>query len=233
MSGAEAIVIQTADSIDDCWQRIGVQGDRSCPELAAHLHCRNCPTYARTARQLLDRPLPPGYRDEWTRFFARETTETVGEGERDTVLIFRIGEEWLALPVATCQEIAEPRPVRSLPHRRSTAVRGIVNVRGELLVCLSLAELLGVGAAGAARSEGRLAAFQRLVVIGGRGGRTAFEVDEVHGLHGYDRGELGPVPATVGRSATTAVAAMLPWNGRAVGCLDAAILLDLIDRSIA
>ena len=97
------------------------------------------------------------------------------------------------------------------------------------LVDRAITRSLGVPA----RSEGRLAAFQRLVVIGGRGGRTAFEVDEVHGLHGYDRGELGPVPATVGRSATTAVSAMLPWNGRAVGCLDAATLLDLIDRSIA
>lgn len=233
MAVADTTAMDPALGIDECWRQIGVRGDRSCPELAAHLHCRNCPTYARTARQLLDRPLPAGYREEWTRFFASEATATTGQGERDTALIFRIGDEWLALPVAICQEIAEPRPVRSLPHRRSAALRGIVNVRGELLVCLSLSELLGVGAAGAARSEGRLAAFRRLVVVGGEGGRAAFEADEVHGLHGYDRGALGPVPATVGKSAATAVTAMLPWNGHAVGCLDATILLDLVDRSIA
>ena len=29
-------------TVDDCWNRIGVSGDRSCPELQAHLHCRNC-----------------------------------------------------------------------------------------------------------------------------------------------------------------------------------------------
>jgi len=41
------------------------------------------------------------------------------------------------------------------------------------------------------------------------------------------------VPATVARSATAAVMSMLPWGERSVGCLDAAILLDLVDRSIA
>jgi chemotaxis-related protein WspD len=232
MAVADTTAMDSTASIDECWRQIGVRGDRTCPELAAHLHCRNCPTFARTARQLLDRPLPPGYREEWTRFFAGEELATAGQGERETVLIFRIGEEWLALPVGVCVEIAEPRPVRSLPHRRSAAMRGIVNVRGELLVCLSLAELLGVGAAGSSRSEGRLAVFRRLVVIGGEGGRVAFEADEVHGLHGYDPGELGPVPATIGRSAATAVTAMLRWSGRAVGCLDARTLLDLVDRSI-
>ena len=220
------------DGIDECWRRIGVRGDRSCPELTAHLHCRNCPTYARIARQLLDRPLPPGYREEWTKAFACEEAAVDGQAERDTVLILRMGEEWLALPVAICQEIAEPRPIRSLPHRRNAGMRGIVNVRGELLVCLSLAELLGIGEGGARRDRG-LTAFRRLVVIGEEGRRVAFEADEVHGLHSHDRAERGPVPATVGRSAAQAVTAMLPWNGRVVGCIDARTLLDLVDRSIA
>lgn len=232
MAVADTMAVDPAAGIDECSREIGVRGDRSCPELAAQLHCRNCPSFAQTARQLLDRPPPPGYREEWTRAFAREEVATTGQGERESALIFRVGAEWLALPVAICREIAEPRPVRSLPHRRSAALRGIVNVRGELLVCLSLAELLGIGAADAVRSEGRLAAFRRLVVVGGQSGRAAFEADEVHGLHGYGRDERGPVPATLGRAATSAVAAMLSWNGRAVGCLDAALLLALIDRSL-
>jgi len=35
-----------------CWRRIGVSGDRSCPELAQHVHCRNCPVYAGAAQRL-------------------------------------------------------------------------------------------------------------------------------------------------------------------------------------
>ncbi|WP_377839143.1 chemotaxis protein CheW [Bosea sp. UC22_33] len=223
----------TPDDIEECWREIGVSGDRSCPKLDDHLHCRNCPTHAQIARKLLDRPLPPGYRDEWTQHFAGRD-EKAPEGEEiDSVLIFRIGEEWLGLPAAICREIAEPRPVHSLPHRRSEAVRGIVNVRGELLICISLPALLGIGGASASRSAERIAIFPRLVVTGEDSRHVAFEVDEVHGLHAYRAHERGAVPATVGRSAASVVATMIPWNGRAVGCLDAGRLLDLIDRSIA
>ncbi|MCA0419115.1 MAG: chemotaxis protein CheW [Proteobacteria bacterium] len=221
------------DGIDECWREIGVSGDRTCPKLEEHLHCRNCPTHAQIARKLLDRPLPPGYREAWTQHFAK-SDEKAPEGEEiDSVLIFRIGEEWLGLPAGICREIAEPRPVHSLPHRRSEAVRGIVNVRGELLICISLSALLGLGSAAASRGTERIAVFPRLVVIGEETRRVAFEVDEVHGLHSYRTDERGAVPATVGRSAASVVEAMIPWNGRAVGCLDAVRLLSLIDRSIA
>lgn len=223
----------TTDGFEECWREIGVSGDRTCPELDEHLHCRNCPTHAQIARKLLDRPLPPGYRDTWTQHFARPD-EKAPEGEEiDSVLIFRIGEEWLGLPAAICREIAEPRPVHSLPHRRSEAVRGIVNVRGELLICVSLPALLGIGAMSSSRGAERIAVFPRLVVTGEEARHVAFEADEVHGLHAYRAHERGAVPATVGRSAASVVETMVPWNGRAVGCLDAGRLLALIDRSIA
>ena len=44
--------------VDDCWNRIGIRGDQSCPKLPEYVHCRNCPVYASAARRLLDR-LPP------------------------------------------------------------------------------------------------------------------------------------------------------------------------------
>lgn len=222
-----------SDGLEECWREIGVNGNGSCPELDEYLHCRNCPTHAEIARKLLDRPLPPGYREAWTRHFAKRDEKAPESAEIDSVLIFRIGEEWLGLPAAICREIAEPRPVHSLPHRRSEAVRGIVNVRGELLICVSLPALLGIGGASASRGAGRIAVFPRLVVTGEEAGHVAFEVDEVHGLHAYRAHEREAVPATVGRSAASIVEAMIPWEGRAVGCLDAARLLDLIDRSIA
>ena len=34
------------EHIDDCWNRIGVHGNKSCPLLAEHVHCRNCAVYA-------------------------------------------------------------------------------------------------------------------------------------------------------------------------------------------
>ena len=37
----------------DCWNRIGVRGDASCPELADCAHCRHCATYSASAARLL------------------------------------------------------------------------------------------------------------------------------------------------------------------------------------
>ena len=44
----------------------------------------------------------------------------------------------------TYEEIAERRSLHSLPHRRRGIVMGIVNIRGELLICASLGKLLGL-----------------------------------------------------------------------------------------
>ena len=210
---------------------LGGNGQPS-PELEMPRHGRDTALQAQIARRLLDRPLPPGYREEWTRLFAKPVRDDA-EQALATVLIFRLGAEWLGLPAEACQEIAEPRPIHSLPHRRSTAVRGIVNVRGELLVCVSLSELLGIDAEAAPRTGERIASFRRLVVTGAEGRRSAFEADEVHGLHSFERRSLGEAPATIGKAATSVVTGVLSWNERAVGCLDSAKLGELIDRSIA
>ncbi|MGO4670274.1 chemotaxis protein CheW [Bosea sp. 2RAB26] len=224
---------EQGQGINECWRQIGVSGDRSCPELREHLHCRNCPTHAEIARSLLDRPLPAGYSEEWAQHFARAAERPEAEGGARSVVLFRLGEEWLGLPTTTCHEIAEPRRIHSLPHRRTGAVLGIVNVRGELLICMSLPELLGINTGGQSSGGGKIAVFRRLIVIGRDERRVAFEVDEVHGMHSYGERDLIAVPATIGKSASTVILAMLSWHGRTVGCLDEAPLLAMIDRSIA
>lgn len=224
-------------AIDDCWQRIGVRGDRSCPKLEQHLHCRNCPTFEAAARDLLDRPLPPGYAEEWARHFAAD--EGHGDAAADdpagqrAVVIFRLRDEWLALSTSVFQEVAEPRPIHSLPHRRDAVVLGIVNVRGELVVCLSLADLIGVGEARQAEPTGRFKVFRRLVVIGSDGRRVAFEVDEVYGIHRHAVSDEFAVPVTIGKASSSYASAMFAWQGHTVGCLDEARVLEMIDRSIA
>ncbi|MBS9477607.1 chemotaxis protein CheW [Ancylobacter radicis] len=197
----------------------------------------NSPESARTADsaragRLLDRPLPPGYRAEWARHFAGARVQA-GEADApaDTVLIFRLGGEWLALPADLVTEITEPRRSHSLPHRRDRLVRGIVNVRGELLVKIALAELLGIEGQEPAASQGT--AFARLVVIGRADRRVAFHADEVHGLHRHGPEALRALPVTVDKNAARFASAVLDWDGRAVGRLDGAGLLDAVDRSLA
>ncbi|MCA0056597.1 MULTISPECIES: chemotaxis protein CheW [unclassified Mesorhizobium] len=219
--------------IDDCWRRIGVRGDKSCPQLEQHLHCRNCPTYRKIARRLLDRAAPSAYRGEWPDDAGRAAVVSTDDEAPQSAVLFRLGNEWLALPAGIFHEVAESRPVHSLPHRRNSAVLGIANVRGELLICLSLAELLGIDEAKEEEQGRRAKIFRRLVVVGERDKRVAFTVDEVHGLHRYRARDTLAVPATIGKTLSAATVAVLPWRERAVGCLDPGQLLTMMDRSMA
>jgi chemotaxis-related protein WspD len=130
--------------IDRCWTRVGVQGDGSCPELKVAVHCRNCPVFAAAGQQLFQREPPPEYVEERTQQLAQG--ETAAPGEHAAVVIFRLAEEWLALDVQALIEVAEPRVVQRVPHRSNRLLMGIVNIRGELLPCIALRELLGIEA---------------------------------------------------------------------------------------
>lgn len=219
--------------INDCWRRIGVRGDKSCPELEKHLHCRNCPTYKKIARGLLDRAESSDYRDERARNTGREISSTPEAVAFRTAVLFRLGEEWLALPASIFHEVAEPRSIHSLPHRRNSAVLGITNVRGELLICLSLAELLDIDGSQNGEQGRQTKSFRRLVVVGERDKRVAFMVDEIHGIYRYSENQTLTPPRSVGKAVLSAIVAVLPWQGRTVGCLDGGQLLAMVDRSIA
>ena len=84
--------------VDDCWNRIGIRGDQSCPKLPEYVHCRNCPVYASAARRLLDR-LPPQVELEGADA-AGDAAATAGEPalRRASLLVFRLHREWLGLP---------------------------------------------------------------------------------------------------------------------------------------
>src|ERR1035437_3522898 len=192
--------------INDCWNKIGVFGDTSCPELKKHIHCRNCPTYTAAATVLLDRDLPSAYLDEWRNHFSQE--RRVAELDTEAIIVFRIDDEWLALPTAVISEFVETRAIHSLPHRRNGVLLGLTNVRGELLVCVSLDKVLGI--VKETKKPRQRAAYRRLVVIRDKDGRIVFPVDEVHGIHRFHPGELTQVPATAGKATHTK--AMLPWK---------------------
>jgi chemotaxis-related protein WspD len=216
--------------IDDCWNRIGVRGDGSCPKLEQHIHCRNCSVYTGAADQLLDSDPPPRYLAEWSSHYSRPIPER--ETAVEPLFIFRLGPEWLALPVDVLREVAPGRRIHSLPHRQGGAVRGVANVRGELIPCLSLEQLLGIEAAAGDKARKEMAR-QRLLVIKDGHGALAFAVDEAQGIHRCSSRELAPVPATVARAAAAYTRAVLSWNGHSVGCLDAAMLMDALNRSLA
>jgi len=216
--------------VNDCWNRIGVRGDQSCEELPQQIHCRNCPVYAAGAADLLDGDAPAAYMADWTAHFARPKPEE----HRDTrsVVIFRIASEWLALPTPAVMEVASVLPIHSLPHRQNGSVLGLASVRGELLVCVSLAEFVGLASAPAGDRDPRGTGYQRLLVIRGEDIRVVCPVDEVHGVHRFSARALKDVPATVAKAPGTYSASLLAWRDHQVGVLDDQLLFYSLKRSL-
>jgi chemotaxis-related protein WspD len=227
---------QTA--LDDCWNRIGVRGDRTCAELSRLIHCCNCPVFSAAARALLDVPAPTGCRQTATEHFARPAQAEAGDvanADMQSVIVFRLRAEWYAIRTAVCLEIADLRPIHSLPHRHDTAVLGVVNVRGGLLVCISLAVILGATAQPEAvptQSRHRVA-VPRLLVARDTAGAVAFPVDEVQGMERFRAGELKDVPATVAHAQATHTRALLSLSDKTVGLLDEQRLFYTVERALA
>ena len=209
--------------IEGCWKTIGISGDGSCVQLLQHVHCRNCPVYAAAAAQLLHAEAPSGYAQEWTELVAAE--KPTADIETFAVVIFRVGTEWLALPAAIFKEVAADRVIHSLPHRRNGTLLGVVNIRGELLVCASLMHILGVEIGVPAGST------RRMLVIQQNGDRTVCPVDEVHGMERFELQTLKQVPTTLGACALTYTRGVLSWRQRSVGVLDAELLFHTLNRS--
>jgi len=217
--------------LDDCWNRIGVRGDGSCPELLKYTHCHNCPVYAAGAAQVLDADAPASYFADRTAYVAERAS--VHESATRSVVIFRVGSEWLALPTSVVTEVANLLPVHSLPHRPDGIVLGLASVRGELLVCVSLHRIVGAEPPAPANLHHRDIAYRRLLVIRQGAVRVVCPVDEVHGIHRFHPRELQDVPTTVAKATVTYSTALLPWQGHSVGTLDDELLFYTLRRSLA
>ncbi|RQO37462.1 chemotaxis protein CheW [Herminiimonas sp. KBW02] len=208
--------------IDDCWNRIGIRGDCTCPKLQDYFRCLNCPTYAAGASALLDRPVSAADMiSDWgqaAQSLARSETAV-------SALIFRAGNEWLALPTDAIVEVAEQRTIHSLPHQTNRAILGLSNIRGSLLLCVSLTQMLGAERASAA-------AIQRLLVVGYQGQTLVFPVDEVLGVQRFTQAELQTVPSTVAQSHTTYTQAMIVSKDKKIGLLDCNLLFYALNRSL-
>ncbi|HEX7776855.1 MAG TPA: chemotaxis protein CheW [Parvibaculum sp.] len=214
----------------ECWSRIGVGGDATCPELEKHIHCRKCPVYKSAAASFLDREIPSEYTAERTEHFSR--AKAAEEVQALSVTIFRVGADWLALPTTALDEVAPAHKAHALPHRRGGAVVGLVNIRGELLICVSLRRRLGLdGAEPMQRADG--GAFGRLLVVKHLGRRLAFPVDEVYGIHKCRQDDLKAPPSTVARAATTHTKAVFSWENKSVGYLDEGKLFRVLNDGVA
>jgi chemotaxis-related protein WspD len=226
MSASDTLNVthEDARAIDDCWNRIGIHGDKSCPLLEEHIHCRNCSVYSVAATRLLDR-----YSLQQDQ---REAVVSKVEIDVKTrsLLMFRLGEEWLGLATRTLVEVSPLQAIHSLPHQRSRALLGVANVRGTLVACLSLVELLDLGASVAPAGGGRI--MPRMLIIAAHGGPVVVPVDEVDGIHAIDERILDAASQSGAQASAKYTRGVLQYRGRSLRWLDEEQLLSAVTRSL-
>jgi chemotaxis-related protein WspD len=206
-----------------------VRGDRSCPKLPEHIHCHNCEVFASAAQTLLDRPALADYTAELTQFVAEPAASRRLPDQ--SVVLFAVAGEGFAVPTACVVEMTDVERPRPVPHRVNAVFRGLVKIRGQLELCVSLRGLLGIAAPDAATTAASKApagtterAAERLsvLVVALEGERWAWLVDSVTGVHRYESGSVLESPSA-SHKAPSFVSGLIPRaDGQHFGLLDVA-----------
>ncbi|MEL6553423.1 MAG: chemotaxis protein CheW [Cyanobacteria bacterium J06621_11] len=204
-----------------------------------------CALSESSSSRLLQRLSPLDYREAQTAQLAAPLPNT-RSSERMAVLIFRLCQEWFALPASLCRQVLAPIPAHTLPHRSNSTLIGVVNVSGQMLLKVSLFALLGglsdvpiessqsgkeiaqSKRSGEAALSSRLEAYARMVVLekAGAEGSTevwVFEVDELEGIGAValDCLELpAAVPVNSAQVSSTYTRRIFLWQGIPVNLLD-------------
>jgi chemotaxis-related protein WspD len=175
-------------------------------------------------RALLDRPLAAADIAESTALVAAPA-EARGGATR-SLLMFRSGDETLAIDAAAAHRVVRASVVRRVPHRSNEVFAGIANVGGDLLPVARLGTALGIGASGTGT---------HFIVIGPVSQRWAFGVDEVLGVRRIDDATLLPPPATVRHAADGCTAHLVALEAERAhaSVLDATRLALLFARSLS
>ncbi|CAE6956613.1 MULTISPECIES: chemotaxis protein CheW [Pseudomonas] len=221
-------LLQSQPAVDDCWNRIGVFGDKRCERLERHIHCRNCEVYGAAAIALLDRYGSSLERDA-DDYGQGEAQEPVGE--QRSLLIFRLGEQWLAIATRCLAEVMPVSPIHSLPHRKSAGLLGVTNVRGTLVACLSLSELLDLETDDSRQNGQRV--IPRMLILESGSGPLVVPVDEVSGIQKIPLARISNAKQDDKRTISRFTAGVLQWRGQSITLLNDEQLLQNMIGSLA
>jgi chemotaxis-related protein WspD len=167
--------------------------------------------------------VPADYLRDWTTQLAQP--KPAPEHVVASVVVFRVGDAWLALSTAVLREVSIPLAIRRVPHRSGDAFLGLVNVRGELRLCVSLHAMFDEPL----REGGRGASC---LVVSRDDLDCVFPVDEVEGMHDVLDEELGELPSTLTKSASGYASRMFRSGDKTVAFLDDDLFFTAIARRL-
>ena len=132
--------------------------------------------------------------------------------------VFSVGELFCALDNASVREISGMRPV-TVVHHAPGHVRGVVNLRGQIMTVLDLGVRFGIGAVPDDRKA-------RILVVRAGSEDVGLIVDSVEDVLNADERDLEPPPSNLGGVSGTFFRAILKQKDDLVGIVDMDRLLD-------
>ncbi|MBN1547935.1 MAG: chemotaxis protein CheW [Syntrophaceae bacterium] len=148
-----------------------------------------------------------------------------------SVMVFRINSRWLAIPTTLVRLVAELTVPHSIPGKTNSCFLGIVNAGGELTLCFSLAELLGITVHFEETPKGK--GRPRLIVVGNVENRFAFAVDDVAGVHAVSVEDWESVTQGLFPSDRLEPVQIIVGDGLAAEVLNAQTLWHALNRSLS
>lgn len=188
------------------------------------------------AGRLLNREPDKSYVSMWEELLRRIKSAPLQHPE-GSVLIFRLGMEWLGLSTKLVAEVLDLRPVHTVPSTRSKIFLGVVNVGGQLRLCVALHKLLDIPSnvderlpevhvKGLARQYRRMLAIRRGIEV------WVFPVDEIYGVVNCNFNTLDNIPVTLAKSTANYLHGLYNWKDHGVGIIDGELLFESLRRLI-
>ena len=180
-----------------CWNGIGVWGKQQpkCERLREVIHCRNCDVFTAAGRAAFERAVSADFQQQWRRRYA---DKAVRKSQADwSIVTFRLGAEWYAIPTKHFKQVAETRFIHRIPHVPDELILGLVNVGGNLRLCFSLGRLLGAGGVDSGVNQVQPGVYRRMLVLSQQQRDYVFPVDAVGGVIRINRADLQAAPTNI------------------------------------
>jgi len=166
---------------------------------------------------------------EWTEQFSlpKETDSEATE----SLIVFRIADEWLAIRTICFIEAIDNKFIHFVPNRTNNYLLGLVNVNGELLMCISLSAFLNLPSV-IPLNESKSKVYKSLLVMERNGESYVFPVDENYGVVKINISALKDAAATITKSSLTVTNFTFDLNEESVNLIDENRLYEIIDAKL-
>ncbi|MBF0263755.1 MAG: chemotaxis protein CheW [Gammaproteobacteria bacterium] len=209
------------ETIINCWNKKGVwrQHDSEvCSELEELRHCHHCDVFINAGLNLLDRALPENYLEDNAQIYHKAKQKL--DDSLISCLFFRLKSEWYALKTLLLQEVIQLCDIHPLPHNHNKLISGIVNVRGEIEICISLEQIIS----GNIISSNESNVKKRMIVIQLQSGKYVFPADEVMGVFTIKQDDIQKTSDSISGTKKQVCSGIYAYKDKHIGLLDESLL---------